>query len=61
MGWIEKTLEEFEGLLSDDEETVTKFVRAKLLESYKNGAAAERRKAFTRSPNAGTMKVYGKK
>ena len=31
----------------DTNENILKHLRAKLLESYKNGAYAERRKAFT--------------
>ena len=71
MNWMEKTMQDLQGMLAEpiasdsldieEHDNLLKYVRAKLLESYKNGAYAERRKAFTRSPKPGSMKVYGKK
>lgn len=52
MNWIEKTLQEYNELIrnssadEDLEKVSNDFLKRKLLESYKNGAQAERRKAF---------------
>lgn len=57
MNWIEKTLKEYDELLGktradeDFGEITHDFWTKKLLESYKNGAQAERRKA-SKKPEA---------
>ena len=55
MNWIEKTLEELEELWNVPslmDEPKRDFIKKKLLESYKNGAQAERRKASKEKPEA---------
>ena len=58
MNWIEKTLEEYWSIVrnapgddADLDGVIEDFWKRKLLESYKNGAQAERRKA-SKKPGA---------
>ena len=54
MNWIEKTIEEYwEASDTSVKVEIENFLKKKLLESYKNGAQAERRKASKEKPEAG--------
>lgn len=65
MTWIEKTLAEYDEVLGRSRpenvsERMHEFLRVKLLESYRNGAQAERRRRLTQDPSGEKMKSYAK-